>query len=155
MKDCPITILIFLERVLFLRKPSWKSVELVWLFSNGGFAYKEKFPLFGAEVLQMRKYFMPKAYFSVAKVLLVRKSFALKACLSIAEVLQMRKYFMPKACPIFELQNRSLVGEEGVEPSRTCVHWFLRPTRIPVPPLTLKTKNNCKAWKFYHKSHWK
>jgi hypothetical protein len=28
----------------------------------------------------------------------------------------------------------SMVGEEGVEPSRDCSHRCLRPTRIPVPP---------------------
>src|SRR5690348_8416336 len=27
-----------------------------------------------------------------------------------------------------------LVGEEGIEPSRTCVHRILSPARLPVPP---------------------
>ena len=22
----------------------------------------------------------------------------------------------------------------GIEPARTCIHWFLRPTRLPIPP---------------------
>gem|GEM_PF-4283659 len=27
-----------------------------------------------------------------------------------------------------------LVGEEGIEPSRTCVHRILSPARLPIPP---------------------
>ncbi len=29
----------------------------------------------------------------------------------------------------------SMVGKVGIEPTRPCGHRFLRPTRIPVPPL--------------------
>ena len=56
----------------------------------------------------MRKNFPPKAYFSVAKVLLVRKYFLPKAYLSVAEVFQMRKNFLAERGPFSELQNRSL-----------------------------------------------
>ena len=27
-----------------------------------------------------------------------------------------------------------LVPGAGIEPARTCIHWFLRPTRLPSPP---------------------
>ena len=30
-----------------------------------------------------------------------------------------------------------LVPEAGIEPARTCVHWCLRPTRLPIPPFGL------------------
>ncbi len=30
-----------------------------------------------------------------------------------------------------------LVPEAGIEPARTCIHWCLRPTRLPIPPFGL------------------
>ena len=31
--------------------------------------------------------------------------------------------------------HQALVPEAGIEPARHCCHWFLRPTRLPIPPL--------------------
>lgn len=35
-----------------------------------------------------------------------------------------------------------VVGEEGLEPSWPCDRWLLKPVRLPVPPLALKSINN-------------
>ena len=38
-----------------------------------------------------------------------------------------------------ESNHPALVPKAGIEPARVLPHWFLRPTRLPIPPLRLKT----------------
>ena len=49
-----------------------------------------------------------------------------------------------------------LVPEAGIEPARTCVHWCLRPTRLPIPPFGLsacKDTNTFHNYKHYKVAH--
>ena len=51
-------------------------------------------------------------------------------------------FFMKKnsACENTKALTKSpglFVPEAGIEPARVLPHWFLRPTRLPVPPLGL------------------
>ena len=39
--------------------------------------------------------------------------------------------------------EKLFVPEAGVEPARVLPHWFLRPARLPIPPLGLLFKNFC------------
>ena len=34
------------------------------------------------------------------------------------------------------------VPKAGIEPARVLPHWFLRPTRLPIPPLRLSGRKN-------------
>ncbi len=53
----------------------------------------------------------------------------------------------------------SFVPGAGVEPARTCVHWCLRPARLPIPPSRrlkiglAKIDNSFIYTKFYAKNY--
>gem|GEM_PF-5890925 len=47
-----------------------------------------------------------------------------------------------KKAPILGAFSDSYVPEAGIEPARDCSHWFLRPTRLPIPPLGLACLKN-------------
>ncbi len=44
-----------------------------------------------------------------------------------------------KKFPAENSEESDSVPGAGIEPARTCIHWFLRPTRLPIPPSGLKT----------------